>query len=50
VLEQDVANMPLVQRGLESAGCDGVRLSEQEGRIQQLHAEIDRRIAAIERA
>jgi phenylpropionate dioxygenase-like ring-hydroxylating dioxygenase large terminal subunit len=47
VLEQDVANMPLVQQGLTSAGCDGVRLSEQEGRIQQLHAEIDRRIAAL---
>lgn len=46
VLEQDVANMSLVQRGLTSAGCDGIRLSEQEGRIQQLHAEIDRRIAA----
>ena len=46
VLEQDVANMPLVQRGLASAGCRGVRLSEQEQRIQQLHAEIDRRIAA----
>ncbi|MEZ4334362.1 MAG: aromatic ring-hydroxylating dioxygenase subunit alpha [Myxococcota bacterium] len=47
VLEQDVANMPLVQQGLGSAGCDGIRLSEQEGRIQQLHAEIDRRIAAL---
>lgn len=47
VLEQDVANMPLVQRGLGSAGCDGIRLSEQEARIQQLHAEIDRRIAAL---
>jgi phenylpropionate dioxygenase-like ring-hydroxylating dioxygenase large terminal subunit len=46
VLEQDVSNMALVQRGLASAGCDGIRLSEQEGRIQQLHAEIDRRIAA----
>lgn len=46
VLEQDVANMSLVQRGLASAGCDVIRLSEQEGRIQQLHAEIDRRIAA----
>jgi len=46
VLEQDVANMALVQRGLASAGCTGVRLSEQEQRIQQLHAEIDRRMAA----
>ncbi|MFO0690394.1 MAG: aromatic ring-hydroxylating dioxygenase subunit alpha [Myxococcota bacterium] len=49
VLEQDVANMALIQRGLASAGCDGIRLSAQEGRIQQLHAEIDRRIAARER-
>ena len=46
VLEQDVSNMALVQRGLASAGCTGIRLSEQEGRIQQLHAEIDRRIAS----
>ncbi|MBK7951597.1 MAG: aromatic ring-hydroxylating dioxygenase subunit alpha [Deltaproteobacteria bacterium] len=50
VLEQDVANMSLVQRGLASAGCDVIRLSEQEGRIQQLHAEIDRRIAARQAA
>lgn len=48
VLEQDVANMALVQRGLASAGCTGVRLSEQEQRIQQLHAEIDRRMAKRE--
>ena len=46
VLEQDVSNMALVQRGLVSAGCTGIRLSEQEQRIQQLHAEIDRRMAA----
>jgi hypothetical protein len=49
VLEQDVSNMALVQQGLASAGCTEVRLSEQEGRIQQLHAEIDRRIAALAR-
>jgi hypothetical protein len=48
VLEQDVANMALVQRGLASAGCTGVRLSEQEQRIQQLHAEIDRRMRGVE--
>lgn len=43
VLEQDVANMPLVQRGLASGGMrGGVKLSEQEQRIQQLHMEIDR--------
>lgn len=49
VLEQDVANMPLVQRGLASTGCTGIRLSQQEGRIQQLHAEIDLRIAEVAR-
>jgi phenylpropionate dioxygenase-like ring-hydroxylating dioxygenase large terminal subunit len=48
VLEQDVANMPLVQQGLASSACDALRLSEQEQRIQQLHAEIDRRIEALD--
>ena len=44
VLEQDLANMSRVQQGLSSSGCESLRLSEQEQRIQQLHAEIDRRI------
>ncbi|HEX4507332.1 MAG TPA: SRPBCC family protein, partial [Alphaproteobacteria bacterium] len=46
VLQQDIDNMAAVQRGLASAGmADGLRLSEQEQRIQQFHAEIDRRFA-----
>jgi hypothetical protein len=47
VLEQDVSNMPEVQAGLESGRLKGgVRLSEQEQRVQQFHAEIDRRFLA----
>jgi phenylpropionate dioxygenase-like ring-hydroxylating dioxygenase large terminal subunit len=43
VLQQDISNMAQVQQGLMSRGmADGVRLSEQEQRIMQLHAEIDR--------
>jgi phenylpropionate dioxygenase-like ring-hydroxylating dioxygenase large terminal subunit len=46
VLQQDIDNMAAVQRGLASAGmATGIRLSEQEQRIQQFHAEIDRRMA-----
>jgi phenylpropionate dioxygenase-like ring-hydroxylating dioxygenase large terminal subunit len=46
VLQQDIDNMAAVQRGLTSAGmANGTRLSEQEQRIQQFHAEIDRRLA-----
>lgn len=46
VLAQDISNMPQVQRGLMSrVMARGLRLSEQEQRIQQLHAEIDRRLA-----
>jgi phenylpropionate dioxygenase-like ring-hydroxylating dioxygenase large terminal subunit len=45
VLQQDIDNMAAVQKGLASAGMhNGVRLSEQEQRIQQFHAEIDRRL------
>lgn len=50
VLAQDISNMPMVQQGLISQGiATGVRLSEQEQRIQQFHAEIDRRLAGAER-
>ena len=49
VLQQDIDNMAAVQKGLASAGMQaGVRLSEQEQRIQQFHAEIDRRLEAAE--
>ncbi|HLG86512.1 MAG TPA: aromatic ring-hydroxylating dioxygenase subunit alpha [Alphaproteobacteria bacterium] len=49
VLAQDISNMAVVQQGLISRGmADGVRLSEQEQRVQQLHAEIDRRLALAE--
>jgi len=45
---QDIANMPQVQLGLMSRGmANGIRLSEQEQRVQQFHAEIDRRLAAV---
>jgi phenylpropionate dioxygenase-like ring-hydroxylating dioxygenase large terminal subunit len=48
VLQQDIDNMAAVQRGLASAGmADGLRLSEQEQRVQQFHAEIDRRFAQV---
>ena len=50
VLAQDIANMPQIQLGLMSRGLSsGVRLSEQEQRVQQFHAEIDRRLARAER-
>ncbi len=46
VLQQDIDNMAAVQRGLASAGMvNGLRLSEQEQRIQQFHAQIDRCLA-----
>ena len=42
VLEQDIANMVTMQRGMHSRGLNGVVvLSEQERRIQQLFAELD---------
>jgi hypothetical protein len=48
LLEQDLANLPAIQQGLLLNGIrNGVRLSELEQRIQQLHAEIDRRIASL---
>lgn len=50
VLEQDVSNMGLVQRGMQSSGCQTLRLSEQEQRIAQLHAEIDRCLETADRA
>ncbi|RJG03177.1 aromatic ring-hydroxylating oxygenase subunit alpha [Noviherbaspirillum sedimenti] len=48
VVGQDIANQVGMQRGVSSKGLSsGVRLSEQEQRLQQIHAEIDRLIAAI---
>ncbi|MCB5945553.1 SRPBCC family protein [Acidocella sp. KAb 2-4] len=42
VIDQDVANMVTLQKGMHSRGLGGViRLSEQEKRIQQFFAEID---------
>ena len=42
VLDQDVANMLTLQRGMQSRGLNGVIvLSEQERRIQQFFAELD---------
>jgi phenylpropionate dioxygenase-like ring-hydroxylating dioxygenase large terminal subunit len=42
VLEQDIANIEGVQRGLRSRSFDFNKYSEQEQRCMQLHAEIDR--------
>jgi len=45
VLEQDIRNIEGVQRGLRSQSFDFNKYSEQEQRVMQLHAEIDRYIA-----
>jgi hypothetical protein len=37
---------PLVQRGMQSQGLDGAVLGEQEQRIRQFHAELDKYIGA----
>jgi carnitine monooxygenase subunit len=36
----------LVQRGMQSQGFDGAVLGEQEQRIRQFHAELDKYIGA----
>lgn len=42
VVEQDIANMVTLQRGMHSRGLNGtIVYSEQEGRIQQFLAELD---------
>jgi hypothetical protein len=41
VLDQDLGNLPGVQRGLHSAGLDHVTVSRQEIRIVHLHDVID---------
>jgi hypothetical protein len=42
VLEQDIANMVTLQRGMHSRGLNGtIVLSEQERRIQHFLAELD---------
>ena len=45
VLDQDLENLPGVQRGLHSRGVDHVTLSEQETRIAHMHAVIERCLA-----
>lgn len=42
VLEQDVANIEGVQKGLRSRSFDVNKYSEQEQRIMQMHSEIDK--------
>ncbi|SEB61991.1 aromatic ring-hydroxylating dioxygenase subunit alpha [Pseudomonas marginalis] len=43
ILEQDISNIQAVQQGLQSKGfAEGMRLGEQELRIQVFHAELDR--------
>ena len=44
-LDQDLENLPGVQRGLHSRGLDHVTLSEQETRIAHMHAVIERCLA-----
>lgn len=46
VLDQDISNVEGVQRGLHSRAFHFNRYSEQEQRIMQLHAEIDRYLNA----
>ena len=47
VLEQDVANIQGVQRGLRSRSFDHNKYSEQETRILQFHAEMDRYLSRL---
>ena len=43
VLDQDIANMVTLQRGMHSKGLQGtIVFSEQERRIQQFLAELDK--------
>jgi phenylpropionate dioxygenase-like ring-hydroxylating dioxygenase large terminal subunit len=42
ILEQDVDAIPHVQKGMRSPALPRIRLGEQEGRLQQFFAEIDR--------
>lgn len=42
VLDQDVETIPNVQRGVRSPSMKFVRFGEQEARIQQMYAEIDK--------
>ena len=46
VLDQDLENLPRVQRGLHSAGLDAVTLSRQEIRLVHLHEVLDRYLGA----
>jgi hypothetical protein len=45
VLEQDISNIEGVQRGLRSRGFDFCKYSEQESRIVQFYAELERYFA-----
>jgi hypothetical protein len=41
VLDQDAANLPRVQRGMNSAGYRGLWISSQELRIRHFHRTLD---------
>jgi phenylpropionate dioxygenase-like ring-hydroxylating dioxygenase large terminal subunit len=41
VLDQDAANLPMVQRGMNSAGFRGLWISSKELRIRHMHATLD---------
>lgn len=42
VLDQDVETIPMVQKGVRSPSMKFIRLGEQEARLQQMYAELDR--------
>lgn len=46
VIEEDVAVLAGIQRGMDSGNLDSIPLGYQERRIYQLHEEIDRRIGS----
>jgi len=46
VMDQDFANVELLQDGLHSDGFRGLRLSTLEARIAHMHATIDRYLMA----
>jgi phenylpropionate dioxygenase-like ring-hydroxylating dioxygenase large terminal subunit len=46
VLQEDLGNLPAIQRSMTTGGITGIPLSYQERRIYHQHEELDRRIGA----
>ena len=42
LLAQDTYNLPRIQRGMHSAGFEGLHLGDQELRIRHFHSVLDR--------